>query len=77
MSFWPIAASSNRHAGSRIKKGTLVRCRQTHRLGIVIDVYEDIRISDLERIVRIRVEFPSGDEWSFSHNELEIVEEEE
>ena len=77
MSFWPVAASSNRQAGIFLKKGTLVRCRQTQRLGIVIDMYEDIRIADLKRIIRVRVEFPTGDEWSFSPKELEIVEQED
>mgnify|MGYP004318781811 CR=1 len=67
------AASSNRQAGGGFCKSDLVRCVLTNRVGIVTNVYHDIRISDMHRILQIDVTFPEGTEEIFSPRELVLV----
>ena len=70
--FEPIA-SSNRQAGGGFLKSDLVRCVLSHRVGIVTNVYYDIRISDMQRILQIDVAFPEGPGEIFSPRELILV----
>ena len=66
-------ASSNRQAGGGFCKSDLVRCVLSNRVGIVTQVYFDIRISDMERILQIDVVFPDGQNEIFSPRELVLV----
>ena len=65
---------SNRQAGEGFLAGDLVRCKLTYRMGVAIDVFYDINISNLKRIVRIEVQFSYGDSEIFSPRELDFVE---
>ncbi len=65
---------SNRQAGGGFLKGDLVRCKYTHRLGVIVNAYYDVRIIDLTRMIRLDVQFPTGDVEIFSPNELEFLE---
>jgi len=43
-------------------------------MGIIIDIFYDINISNLKKMVRVEVQFSYGDLEIFSPRELDFVE---
>lgn len=65
---------SSRHAGEGFKQGDLVMCILTKRVGVVLQVLADIRLSDLASMITIDVQFPVGEAESYRPSELTFLE---
>lgn len=65
---------SSRHAGEGFAQGDLVMCTLTNRVGVVLQVLADIRISDLASMITIDVQFPVGESESYRPRELTFLE---
>lgn len=65
---------SSRQAGEGFSRGDLVMCNLTKRIGFVLEVLADIRISDLTSIITIEVKFPVGESETYYSRELLFLE---